>query len=537
VVCPSEFLCAQYADGELPEDEARQLREHFRECISCSRLVDALEAENRVLVHAFQEIDLMDTASPALETRAEFVVARLALVVFVLAVAVRAALDSVTGIEWPKSLEWLDPFLLSGQLSLLLSSIVYFVEEGSSMITAIADTVGLAVMGAFVLFGIVALSRRSTTVSMTLGIAAACTMFSTPSYALDVRRSSNSVTISAGETVDDTLVAFGESVIVDGAVTGDLFAFARRVTVRGTVRGDIISGAQTVEVDGMVGGNIFSWAQSVAVRGPVEGNVYEFGQTVDVSGSSHVKGNAAMFGSVVTLDGTVGRDLRAFGDTVDVRGDVARNFVSAARRINLLPGARVGGDLRARVQNKDALSIADGATVAGKTEVRLPEPRPSKYGRFSFYLWEAIWLAAAFITGLVLFWLFPLLRQTTFETLGALLKAGGIGFIACVAIPIAAIIIAITMIGLPIGLLALATWLLGLYLAKIVLAAFLGSALLRKQDETAPFPMSLLLGLVLIFVAVNLPYIGGVINVLLTLVGFGSLLMVFYQASRWRAAV
>lgn len=38
--------------------------------------------------------------------------------------------------------------------------------------------------------------------------------------ALDVRRSDDRVTVAANETIDDTLIAFGDRVEIDGTVTG-----------------------------------------------------------------------------------------------------------------------------------------------------------------------------------------------------------------------------------------------------------------------------------------------------------------------------
>ena len=46
--------------------------------------------------------------------------------------------------------------------------------------------------------------------------------------------------------------------------------------------------------------------------------------------------------------------------------------------------------------------------------------------------------------------------------------------------------------------------------------------------------VSLLAGLALVFVAISLPYVGGVVNVLLTLLGFGALLGTAYRSWKVR---
>ena len=44
--------------------------------------------------------------------------------------------------------------------------------------------------------------------------------------------------------------------------------------------------------------------------------------------------------------------------------------------------------------------------------------------------------------------------------------------------------------------------------------------------------MILLLGLFLVLIAINLPYVGGLINILLTVFGFGAMLLALYSSRR-----
>ena len=94
----------------------------------------------------------------------------------------------------------------------------------------------------------------------------------------------------------------------------------------------------------------------------------------------------------------------------------------------------------------------------------------------------------------------------------------------------------ITLIGLPIGLLTLALWVAAGYLAKIVDAAFLGRSLLGAQGGQQPsLAVVLLAGLLPIFIAINLPFIGGVIHFLLILLGLGALVTMIYRMPFWRS--
>jgi hypothetical protein len=81
-------------------------------------------------------------------------------------------------------------------------------------------------------------------------------------------------------------------------------------------------------------------------------------------------------------------------------------------------------------------------------------------------------------------------------------------------------------------------WLLGLYLAKIIVANFVGRTLIaRDGDRFSTAALGLLAGLALVFMAINLPYIGGLIHFLLVLIGFGGLVLSVYRSFQKQAVV
>jgi hypothetical protein len=97
-----------------------------------------------------------------------------------------------------------------------------------------------------------------------------------------------------------------------------------------------------------------------------------------------------------------------------------------------------------------------------------------------------------------------------------------VGFLVLVATPVAALILGVTLVGMPIALLTLFTWLAGLYLAKVFVGALVGQEILKSQaGPPRPFVLSLLLGLFIIFVATDLPYVGAVVSFLVIVLGLG----------------
>ena len=366
-----------------------------------------------------------------------------------------------------------------------------------------------------------------------LGITALILAFPASIYALDTR-SGELVTVPAGETLDDILLATGDSVRIGGTVTGDVIVFARHVEVRGTVEGNVFAGAQRVEVSGEVGGSILGWAQTIRVSGQAMRNLYGFAQSIAVESTGGVVGNVTIFGGDGSVDGPVGRDVTMFGGRLSIASDIGQNVLFRGGRVFLGVPARVGGNLTAHVEAEDDVQIDPGAIVIGQTGIELSEPERNRYATVSFYLGQAIRIAAAFVTGLLLFWLFPGLARVNLASARALLTAGALGFVTVIAVPVAALVLGITLIGLPIALSGIGLWLVGLYLSKIVIAQFVGQSLLRGQNgRVLTIAPQLLAGLVLIFIAVNLPYIGRLLHVLSILVGLGALVLTSYRTGKW----
>jgi len=150
-----------------------------------------------------------------------------------------------------------------------------------------------------------------------------------------------------------------------------------------------------------------------------------------------------------------------------------------------------------------------------------------------FYSGQALRVGAMLLMGILLFWIAPRMRSSMMPAVRTMLASGGIGFLAAVSIPIAAIILALTVIGIPVALLFIALWLLGLYLAKIIIAQWIGTAILGIRDGGwASTLMPLLLGVLIVVLAINLPYVGSILNFILILVGLGALVKELYAMRR-----
>ena len=369
--CYSEQTCALAVDGELAADEARRLRDHLATCRRCRELVDALRAENRVLSESLHELPEEAASSAGFShLRRSWVWRDLAVMAAVL------ALGSISSIWFdklsiPAALEWFNPFSQSGLTNLMFNLSDYFAHGGTVMLTEYAAIVGgfflLLLLGGSALL----LGRRGRLRPPALRLLIVVLALSLPSFALE-RRHGEFVTVPASETVDDTLLAAGNTVRIEGVVNGDLLAFGRTVEVRGTVKGDLLSFAKRTVVSGTVEGRIYTFSESLDLDGQLGHSLYGFAQSLRVNERGHVGDGILAAAGDVSLEGDVKRgvDILASGNA-DVSGSIGRDLTMSGVGLTLTNTARVGGNLSARVHQLKDVHIADGATIAGKRDIQV----------------------------------------------------------------------------------------------------------------------------------------------------------------------
>lgn len=354
---------------------------------------------------------------------------------------------------------------------------------------------------------------------------------SLPGFALE-QRHSDFVTVSANETVDDTLLAAGNTVRVEGMVNGDLLAFGRIVEVRGSVKGDLVSFAKRTLVTGTVEGRIYNFSQSLDLEGELGHSLYGWEQSLRINDRAQVGEGIVAGAGEVSLDGNVKRSATIFAGNVDVSGTVGRDLTMAGGSLTLTDKARIGGNLIARVHQLKDVHIADGATVAGKRDIQVRVSR-SRFTRPRFYFHQAVWLAGAMLVGWLGLLLFPGFFQATTQLVGSGWRSLGLGIGVLAGLPVAMIVVAITLVGIPVSLILLATYLVAIYLAKVWVGAFLGRILLKPAGATkGDWLLGLLVGLLILTIVGFIPYLGGLVRFVVLCLGLGAFAWQVYRASR-----
>ncbi len=543
--CFPESVYSVYVDQELSPAQVRPVEAHLVTCRRCRERVMALEEETSLLRNVLQE--------RALPARApESAVPARGLVIGILpsltaAFAVATALGWILETRMPSPLQWLNPLRLMGAFEMMFDAVFMLRDEAPAFFQLVVSGASLVSVAFLLTVAFSALARRwlgpgALSLGFLVIVLLASLAAPDPADAVELRLHREREVIAAGEVVEQTLVVSADSMTIDGTLRGNLIVLAERFVLNGQIDGDVFAAARSVELAGTVNGSVHVFAERIHVSGEITGNIYTVAENYVLEASGRVGRDGAHGGGGVTLTGEVSRDAFAISEWLDVRGRIGRDLDARAERITVGDGARLGGDLSARLfTDEESLEVSPGAVIAGETtRERVEIEQRGRLDHFSdthFYLFTALGLGAAFLVGMLAYRIAPRLFSRRLDTGSDFFRALGTGGISMVAIPLGLLIVALTVVGIPIALIGYLGFGVAVYGAGIVVAGILGTAIFGEPEAGSwgAFGLPLFIGLAIIAAVGTVPFVGGLIELLVTMTGLG--VMVDLARRRWLPGV
>ncbi len=301
------------------------------------------------------------------------------------------------------------------------------------------------------------------------------------------------IVIQEGQTVDQ-ISGIAGSIIVHGTVTGNINGLAGDVVISetGTVQGDVSVATGSLRIAGTVGGSVSA-------------------------GSGNV---------VVTETGTVGGDFSVGAGNVIIDGSIAGDATVGGDTITLGESAAIAGGLR-----YDGTLRGDTSVVQGP--VTLDENLGNGFNadrwttgvlRFPGWADTVYGFVANLILGAVLLLLFPSFSRHVADRVASTpARSGAFGFVGLIGVPIALVMIAITIIGIPLAILGLFVYLFSLWVGVVYGEYAVGHWLLGRSSAEVNRWYALVIGLAVFAVLGFVPFIGGLFTFGALIVGLGAL--------------
>ena len=335
-------------------------------------------------------------------------------------------------------------------------------------------------------------------------------------------------TIEEGEVLEDDLLVAGDTIMINGDVSGDLIAAGGSIKVAGRVDDDAWIAGGSLIIDGKIGDDLRAAGGDIRLRGSVADNAMIAGGTITTSSNSDVVGDLDVAGGSIEIAGHVGADLSCGGGSVVIGGAVDGNATICADNIQILQSARIQGDLK--YTSDKEIEIPEGTVIGDVVYKRSEKKVEDIYSKTTSSI---ISFLSILLIGLLMVRFTGNTTIRVSDTIAAhFLKSLGSGVLLLIVIPLIALILMLTVIGIPLGLIVLFAYIVILYISKIFVGLAIGRRILTyaKQEISSPY-WHLIVGLIVIAFATRIPLLGFLISLIVILAGLGALVMAWKSMS------
>lgn len=340
------------------------------------------------------------------------------------------------------------------------------------------------------------------------------------------------------------VIAAGAQVSLKGSSTGRVMLAGADVGVDATVQAPAYVVAAEARLGGDIAGDLSVYGGHIEVGSAVDGDFSALGSRVEIAKSGKIAGRSDITAASVAFAGQSGGQLSIDGDTVDFNGTAKSGVRIEALVVRIGADADITGD--ADIYTIGTPSIDEHAKIHGHvTTHSLPEAsgvRAFSQAGLIAQLLPLLFLAgSALVAGLLFLWLG---RGGAEGTIDELIDSPGVsglwGIATIVLMPIAAVLLSLTIIGAPVGALALLTLPLLLLLGYASASLGLGEWMFNRLGEPRSAglrALHLLAGLVVLGILGLVPWAGPALLAIATLCGLGAFLRTLHDRMRGAARV
>lgn len=322
----------------------------------------------------------------------------------------------------------------------------------------------------------------------------------------------------ASET-DSSVLIYGNNIVIDQPVNGDVYCFGGNVTISAKVNGDILCfGSSTVKIEADVTGDVrLAGLQQVVISGQITGSADLAGNLVETTSESSIGRDFNVWSAQFVHQGKLARDLSAVSGTATIKGMIGRDASVTAESLHFEGDGVIMRNLDYRAPIE--ANINEQNVVGQHSYTRIESSQ-------SGYNWEQeIYIALAIVmlaVGLV-----AILPRAMHESASLPLNKLPLAILLAVPfvviLPVISMIVLLSAFGFGFGLFMLVAWATMVVASLAVVSYLVGLLVLRKRATNAV--MVALVGSIIVAVALKVPVVNGLLLLIFILAGSGMILM------------
>lgn len=269
------------------------------------------------------------------------------------------------------------------------------------------------------------------------------------------------VVIPPERTIEGSIFAGGESVVIQGHIKGDVYCAGKEIVISGEVEGDVLCGGQKITLEGNVHGDARVGGQLISFSGNIDGNITTGGQTVSLLETASISGELVAAAQNMRIWGDVKQGVTGWAEKTDIYGNIGKNVDINTETLNITETASIAGTITRREPSKK---------IDQPKQNRLPQR------------WNGgAYIIISLLTGGLLL---LVSREKMLWLLGAFesrwVNIFGWGLLASIGIPIALILVAITIIGIPFSLIGVFLFALLYFVGRSLIALWVGKKVAER---------------------------------------------------------
>lgn len=319
--------------------------------------------------------------------------------------------------------------------------------------------------------------------------------------------------------ISSDLFLYNVNVELSDNVDGNVAIYGQNVNITGEIQGDVLVIANSLRIseNAMIYGNVFALAPTIDVAGVVS-DIYALSSNFTLESTGRIARNLNIIAPNATLNGKIGRDVNINTSNL--------NFAEETTE------AIVGGNFN--YWSDTELDIPDGV-ISGETKYTAVETqRSTKDVIASAFSSIVTGLVLSFVIIMLCIWISPDFKNRLSTMVkNHSIKCFLIGLLIALAVIVASIFLLLFTfsLGSTVAVCLLGLLILAYAISGTIFAMGIAKLITDKLNLTknTPFVLFSLLAVLIVSLLKFIPVLGGVINILTSLVGLGMLGMNFYK--------
>ena len=344
------------------------------------------------------------------------------------------------------------------------------------------------------------------------------------SFHVSAQEPSIVTTVSPATVVDSASYRMGERVVVDDLINGDLFCVGNSVVIDAIVNGDVICAGGTVIIRGDVSSDIRILANTITLDGNVKGNATLIGGSVTIGKNAVVGEDSSITAQQINHAGSIGRDAIMRAQTVNVQGNIGRQLQLYHTNATIGDTAAIG---TIRYTSPNGLTLPQSLQNIPVHQMPIDIAYRATDALSSTAIVAALMYIGLFLslllTALGVAFLFPRsLEDSIFYANKQPVTTAAAGLIAIVVVPVALMLLMVSVVGIPLALIIGSLFLAVVLLSAPFVAHFIGNLFFSERSH----PIRALVGAIILIMLYVIPIINIFVAIAVTIFGTGLIIRV-----------